>query len=75
MPQADALGRHWESLPPPDLQLKRISLFLGLPDTAPTGAPKPAAPADALREAALAGLPVMEGRPDDPLLDFLDLNQ
>ena len=73
MPQADALGRHWESLPPPDLQLKRISLFLGLPDTAPKGKPMPGAPTDALREAMVAGLPVIEGRPDDPLLDFLDL--
>lgn len=73
MPQADALGRHWESLPPPDVQLKRISLFLGLPDTAPKAEPKPGKPTDALREAMAAGLPVMEGRPDDPLLDFLDL--
>ena len=73
MPQADALGRHWAALPPPDLQLKRISLFLGLPVTAPAGVPERGAPPDALREAAPAGLPVMEGRPDDPLPNFLDL--
>jgi len=30
-------------------------------------------PQDALREAIAAGMPVMEGRPDDPMLDFLDL--
>lgn len=58
-------------MPPPDIQLKRISLFLGLPDTTPKRAT--ATPEDALREAMAAGLPVTEGRPDDPLLDFLDL--
>lgn len=59
-------------MPAPAVQLKRIAQFLGLPD------PKPrvqtsARPQDALQEAMAAGLPVMEGRPDDPMLDFLDL--
>ncbi len=58
-------------VPPPDIQLKRISLFLGLPDTTPKRTTE--TPEDALREAMAAGLPVTEGRPDDPLLDFLDL--
>lgn len=30
-------------------------------------------PEDALKEAIAAGMPVIEGRPDDPMLAFLDL--
>ena len=59
-------------MPPPDAQLRRIALFLGLPDTAPRRT-APTSPEDSLREAIAAGLPVMEGRPDDPMLNFLDL--
>lgn len=57
------------------MQLKRIALALGIPEPHPvqTSARAPRSPADALREAAAAGVPVMEGRPDDPLLDFLGL--
>jgi hypothetical protein len=58
-------------VPPAAVQLKRIALALGIPE------PRVQTPArnatEALREAAQAGLPVMEGRPDDPYLDFLDL--
>lgn len=59
-------------VPPAAVQLKRIALALGLPDTRPVQT-SAHAPQDVLREAAAAGFPVMEGRPDDPLLDFLDL--
>lgn len=58
-------------MPPADAQLRRIALFLGLPDTAPKKAVSN--PEDAIREAMAAGLPVSHGRPDDPMLDFLDL--
>jgi len=55
------------------VQLKRIALFLGLPEPAVhTSAPRPS-PSDALRQAVAAGLPIVEGRPDDPMLDLLDL--
>lgn len=51
------------------MQLKRIALALGIPE--------PEAPREvnreALREMTAAGLGMMEGRPDDPMLDFLDL--
>jgi len=30
-------------------------------------------PADALQEAMAAGIPVMQGRPDDPMLDLIGL--
>jgi len=53
------------------VQLKRIALALGIPE--PRVQTSTRTPQDALREAAAAGLPVSEGRPDDPLLDFLDL--
>lgn len=59
-------------MPPASVQLKRISLALGLPDTQPASA-RSVKPADAMREALAAGLPVMEGRPDDPMLDLIGL--
>jgi len=54
------------------VQLKRIALALGLPDSTPVRT-SAHAPQDVLREAIAAGFPVMEGRPDDPMLDFLDI--
>ena len=53
------------------MQLKRIAMALGIPE--PRLQTSARTPQDALREAAGAGVPVMEGRPDDPLLDFLEL--
>lgn len=51
------------------MQLRRIAQYLGLPDTAPvqTSAQTPEA---ALQHAQAAGIPVLRGRPDDPLLDL-----
>lgn len=60
-------------MPPASVQLKRIALALGLPDTQPTATARNGKPADAMREALAAGLPVMEGRPDDPMLDLIGL--
>ncbi|MDP3139343.1 MAG: hypothetical protein Q8N17_23780 [Burkholderiaceae bacterium] len=60
-------------MPPASVQLKRISLALGLPDTQPATAARSGKPVDAMREAMAAGLPVMEGRPDDPMLDLIGL--
>lgn len=74
LPQLDALAAFWAGLPPPAVQLKRISLALGLPDTRPLHTSARALkPEDAMREALAAGLPVMEGRPDDPMLDLIGL--
>lgn len=74
LPQVNALSAFWASVPPPGVQLKRIALALGLPDTHPlhTSA-KPTSAEDAMRAALAAGLPVMEGRPDDPMLDLIGL--
>lgn len=73
LPQVEAMSRFWETIPPAALQLKRISLALGIaPEkTVKTSAPKTAD--EALHQALAAGLPVMEGRPDDPMLNLLDL--
>lgn len=74
MPQANALSRFTRQLPPAAVQLKRIAQYLGVPEPKPvhTSAKKTTAK-DAIQEAHAAGLPVMEGRPDDPMLDLLDL--
>lgn len=73
LPQLDALSAFWSSVPPPAVQLKRIALALGLPDTKPAPRVHAVKPQDALREAMAAGLPVFEGRPDDPMLDLIGL--
>lgn len=70
LPQVNALAALWQQVPPAALQLKRIALALGIPE--PRVHASARTPQDALREAALAGLPIIEGRPDDPLLAFLD---
>ena len=69
-----ALSAFWQHTPPAALQLRRIALALGIkmPD-APRGGRDGNKPQDALQQALEAGLPVMEGRPDDPMLDLLDL--
>lgn len=74
LPDAYALSRYWQTILPTDLQLRRIAQYLGVPDVKPPERPSKPAPAqDLLRDALAAGLPVMEGRPDDPMLDLLDL--
>jgi hypothetical protein len=59
-------------VPPPAVQLKRIALALGIPEPAPVQTSAKTSE-EIFREAAAAGLPVFEGRPDDPMLDLLDL--
>jgi hypothetical protein len=80
LPQVAALGRFWKQVPPPAVQLRRIALFLGLkPESAeatpnaPRGPMAPTNQDDALRALGVSGLPIMRGRPDDPMLDLLDL--
>lgn len=73
LPQVDALSAFWASVPPPGVQLKRIALALGLPDTTPPPKAGRVKPEDAMQQAFAAGLPVMQGRPDDPMLDLIGL--
>ncbi|MDQ7989018.1 MAG: hypothetical protein REI09_05220 [Candidatus Dactylopiibacterium sp.] len=70
LPQVAALSKFWRHTPPAAFQLKRISIALGIE-------PEPVRKVirnadDALKEALAAGLPVMHGLPDDPILKFLD---
>lgn len=59
-------------MPPPALALRRISGALGIKYEA--AKPARAQTADeAMRQALQAGFGVIHGRPDDPMLDFLDL--
>ena len=72
LPMVRALNASWSLLPPPALALRRIGQALGV--KAPAGPPQRAATAaEAMRDAQAGGLPVMLGRPDDPMLAFLDL--
>lgn len=73
LPQAEALARFWETIPPAALQLKRISLALGIAPDKKVNTSTPKTADEAIRQALAAGIPVMEGRPDDPDLKFLDL--
>lgn len=70
LPQVESLMRFWAHTPPASLALKRISLALGLKATEPKVVAKTAGEAKQL--ASEAGIPVIEGRPDDPVLDMLD---
>lgn len=72
LPQVDVLAVFWISTPPPAVQLKRIAQALGLSDPV-RATPRAVKPQDAMQEALAAGIPVMEGRPDDPMLDLLGL--
>lgn len=80
LPQVDSLAAFWTSVPPPAIQLKRIALALGLPDTKPALDNKYSrrsatseSPDDAIKQAMAMGIPVMRGRPDDPLLELIGL--
>lgn len=68
---------HWEQCPPPAIALQLIGMALGIPAPKKTvqASARRATPQTAeevLHEFAAAGIPVMEGRPDDPMLALLD---
>lgn len=75
LPTYQALSAWWEAVPPVPMQLRRIAQYLGLPSDTPASAsratPPASSPEDAMQAAAMAGLPVMQGRPADPLLDLI----
>lgn len=68
------LNRFWSHTPPVALELQRISRYLGLE---PPKRQRQAAQArksldEDLRSLAQGPMPIYEGRPNDPMLDFLD---
>ena len=71
-PRLKALNEAWRTVPPVAVALRRISHWLGLPaPDAARSAPRTAE--EAVKEVAAAGLPVMQGRPDDPMLALCGL--
>lgn len=71
LPQVQALSAYWRHQPPMVVLAGRLCRYFGIDVSTPK--PRVAAnPQDAMREAFAAGLPVVEGRPDDPDLAFLD---
>lgn len=68
-----ALNTFWLHTPPAALQLRRIALALGIKLPEPTTRQPARTAKDSLEQALAAGIPVMQGLPDDPLLKFLEL--
>lgn len=75
LPKLAILDKFWQQIPPTSLQLKRISIALGLPVSASAQHSGNAIEAtdEELQKAMASGIPVYDGKPDDPYLDFLDL--
>jgi hypothetical protein len=72
LPQVHALSTYWRQQPPLVVLTARLCRWAGI-DVC-TAKPAPVATAnEAPKEAALVGLPISHGRPDDPMLNFLDL--
>ena len=83
LPTYFALCKLWQDVPPPAVQLRRITQYLGLvpkssPGSARMGHAAPADPAsisspqEVAMAASMAGVPAYEGKPADPMLDLLD---
>jgi hypothetical protein len=68
-PRLRALNARWRDVPPPAMQLARIAAALGLK---PAPRPQKQTAQEFMQSALAAGVPVIEGRPDDPMLAFLD---
>lgn len=62
--------RFWRHTPAPAMALKRLSLFVGIKPEKPETPPVQTA-REAASEVAAAGLPVSQGRPNDPMLDLV----
>lgn len=82
LPTYFALRDLWREVPPAAVQLRRIASFLGLKPGGEPGAPRmanatggPAAPSSVQEVsgiAAMAGMPVIQGRPADPMFDLIE---
>lgn len=72
LPQVQTLMVHWRSQPPLVVLAGRLCRYMGVDVSLPAQVVA-ADPQDAMKAAMAAGFPVANGRPDDPMLDFLDL--
>jgi hypothetical protein len=72
-PRLRALEATWRSVPPLVVTVHRLANYIGVP--APAGESQRVAKTldEALEQAASAGLPVMHGRPNDPMLALVGL--
>jgi hypothetical protein len=80
LPTYRALCDWWDEVPPPAVQLRRIARALGVqPATQLATSRRPAdagpgthsSPYDVAAAAALVGMPAIDGRPADPMLDLI----
>lgn len=60
----------WRAVPPVAIQLARIASAIGI--KAAPDAPQKQSPQEFIQQVQSMGIPVMQGRPDDPMLAFLD---
>ncbi len=75
LPQVQVLQAYWRTQPPMPVLAARLCAYFGIKvgEEPKRKAVKATSVHDVMRDAIAAGLPVMQGRPDDPILDFLDL--
>lgn len=74
--QVNALTKFWQHSPPAYIQLRRIGQFLGLETPKPPAEltqESPEIDQKAIHNIQSAGLGAFEGKPNDPMLDFLDV--
>jgi hypothetical protein len=72
LPDVVMLSAYWRMQPPMVVLMSRVCRSLGVEVSAkPVKVARTAA--EAVQEAHQFGLPIAEGRPDDPMLAFLDL--
>lgn len=81
VPMYLSMCRFWRDVPPAAVQLRRIASYIGLkPETRSANAVQTSAPPahatlstteEVAAAAAMAGLPVFPGRPNDPMLDLI----
>lgn len=71
-PRLAALRQAWERVPPPAVTLQRLAQWAGAVQ-APATRQRATRPDQALEQLHAAGMPVMHGRPNDPMLDLCGL--
>lgn len=71
LPQVHALSAYWRQQPPMVVLASRLCRYFGIDVSLPQTRIA-TSPHESMREALAAGLPVFDGRPDDPDLAFLD---
>jgi hypothetical protein len=71
-PRLAALRQAWERVPPLAVTVQRIAIWAAAVP-APAAKVRAKRPEQALEQLTAAGLPVMHGRPNDPMLDLIGL--